>query len=613
MSMSGNLRQYISLLESAGELVRVTAEVDPVLEIAEITDRVSKSPGGGKALLFTNTGTEFPVLTNMMGSDRRMAVAMGVGSLDEITRRIEELAMQVLSPKNGLGDKLRMLPLLGEVSRWMPRISQMRGECQQVVLRDEQVDLDSLPILKCWPGDAGRFITLPLVNTVDPLTGVRNVGMYRMQIMDRRTTALHWHLHKTGERHYRAYKKLGQGMPVSVCIGGDPLYTYAATAPMPDGMDEYILAGFLRRRSVKLVKCVTNDIYVPADCDFVIEGYVDPAEDKVMEGPFGDHTGFYSLEDHYPVFHVTAVTHRKDAIYPATLVGIPPQEDLYIAKATEKIFLTPMRLALQPEIRDLYMPSAGVAHNLAIVSIETAYSGQAFKVASSMWGAGQMMFNKVLLVAEAGQDIRSTKVLSALVRGIDPEHDIMLSRGVLDILDHASEKVGEGGKMVLDLTGQKPDEKVKVPELKTTPAWVEGVDLSCADEWGIVIVRCGSDLNIRLQDLLPDEGWGGIKYVVALDRETENLPLKDLLWFALANLDPARDLCISDGVVYADARTKYPYRQGYPRRVPNVVVSSRETVGLVDGRWKEYGLGPFVESPSLIYRKLLRGESAQIK
>ena len=450
--MYRNLSEFIARLEREGELQRVSVPVDPVYEIAEITDRMSKQPDGGKALLFEQTGTPFPVLTNMMGSDRRMAMALGVESLDELTRRLDDLLQQAVTPKNSLLDKLRMLPLLAEMSRWLPRTSSSRGECQQVVLQGEEASLDALPVLKCWPCDGGRFVTLPLVHTLDPETGIRNVGMYRLQLFDARTTGMHWHLHKTGARHYEGYRRAGRRMPVSVTLGGDPAYTYAATAPMPDNMDEYLLAGFLRRRPVKLVKCVTNDIYVPADCDFVIEGYVDPAEEKAVEGPFGDHTGFYSLEDRYPLFHVTALTRRWDAVYPATVVGIPPQEDACIAQATERIFLAPIRMALQPEVRDMTMPEAGTAHNIAVVSIDSRYAGQAVKVAQALWGAGQMMFNKYMLVVPAATDVRDTDALARLVRNLDPLRDIVRSEGILDVLDHATATPGFGGKIALDAT-----------------------------------------------------------------------------------------------------------------------------------------------------------------
>ena len=372
---------------------------------------MAKSAGGGKALLFENTGTEFPVITNMMGSERRMAMALGVEDLNSISERIDALLAGALSPKGSMWEKMKMLPLLADVAKWFPQNISGRGACQQVVWQGDDVDMNRLPLLHSWECDGGAFVTLPMVNTVDPETGVRNVGMYRMQRFDGKTTGMHWHIHKTGARHYDAYKRLGRKMPVVVALGGDPAYTYAATAPMPDNMDEYLLAGFLRQKPVKLVKAITCDIRVPEDCDFVIEGYVDPAEEKVVEGDFGDHTGFYSLKDLYPKFHVTCITHRKDAIYPATVVGVPPQEDAYIAEATEKIFLAPIRLAVQPEVEDLWMPIEGTAHNLAAVSIRNRYMGQAHKVAQSLWGAGQMMFNKYMVIASDEHDIRSFATL----------------------------------------------------------------------------------------------------------------------------------------------------------------------------------------------------------
>lgn len=611
--MVKNLQEYISILEKEGELVRVNAPVDSVLEIAEITDRVSKSPGGGKALLFTDTGTAFPVLTNMMGSDRRISLALGVGSLDDIGRRIGEFAKKALAPKNSIVDKLKMLPLLGEVSQWMPKTIKAQGECQQVVLEGEDAGLSLLPVLQCWPYDGGRFVTLPLVHTVDPETGVRNVGMYRMQVLGEHETGMHWHMHKTGERHYRAYKRLGRRMPVSVCLGGDPVYTYAATAPLPDGIDEYILAGFLRRRSVKLVKCMTNELYVPADCDFVIEGYVDTAEDKVTEGPFGDHTGFYSLDDLYPKFHVTAITHRRDAVYPATLVGIPPQEDFYIARATEKIFLEPIRLAMQPEVCDLYMPGAGVAHNLAVASIDTAYPGQAFKVASSMWGAGQMMFNKVMLVADAADNIRDAGTLARLVRNADVSEDVMFGRGVLDVLDHAAAAMGEGGKIAFDLTPDRPVREIRMAEDIKVPSWADSVDMSLACEWGVVVVRCAPGACIDLAGFAVSAGFEGVNYVVATDSATDGLTPYDLLWFGLANTDPGRDIETGNGMMFVDARTKSPAREGLPARVPNVVASSRETIEKVDARWEEYGIGEFIKSPSGKYARLVISEGAVVR
>lgn len=602
--MYKNLTDYIGALERAGELARVRVPVDPQFEIAELTDRESKRPGGGRALLFENTGTAFPVLTNMMGSDRRIAMALGVERLGELTERIDALFGELTSPKPSLMDKLRMLPVLEKMSRWLPRNRGGRGACQQVVLTGEEARLSLLPVLRCWPHDGGRFVTLPLVNTVDPDSGVRNVGMYRMQILSEHTTGMHWHLHKTGERHYRRYAELGRRMPVAVCLGGDPAYTYAATAPMPDNMDEYLLAGFLRRRPVELVRCLTSDLRVPGDCDFVIEGYVDPAEEKAAEGPFGDHTGFYSLEDRYPRFHVTALTRRRDAVYPATVVGIPPQEDAWIARATERIFLAPIRMALQPEVRDLTMPEAGTAHNVAVVSIDRRYEGQAVKVAQSLWGAGQMMFNKYLLVVPSGTDVRDSDALARLLRRIDPVRDLVRSEGILDVLDHATATPGFGGKIAIDATtaGAAPNpasQSESVPQLSLP----EGCRTDLLEKWGAALAFAEPGAGVRAPE--------GVRYFVLFDPAAAELTPEELLWLAAANTDPRRDVRTEGATLVIDARSKRPGDGGNPARFPNIVTASEATVGLVDRRWTEYGLGAFVESPSRRYRRLLLSGGAQ--
>jgi 4-hydroxy-3-polyprenylbenzoate decarboxylase len=424
-----NLFEFALALEKAGELIRVRQFVNPELEISEITDRVSKSPDGGKALLFENTGTGFPLLINCFGSEKRICMALGVNNLDETSEKISILFNQFSSPKTNFWKKLKLLPALKEISSWLPVHKNGRGDCQEIVMPSP--DLSRLPILKCWPLDGGKFITLPLVNTIDPMTGIRNVGMYRMQVFSPDSTGMHWHRHKTGARHYEAYKKAGKIMPVAVVLGGDPVYTYAATAPLPDNIDEYLFAGFLRNKPVELVKCLTQNIEVPADADFVLEGYVDPSENIAWEGPFGDHTGFYSLADWYPIFHITCITHRKNAIYPATIVGIPPQEDAWIAKATERIFLAPIRMAIAPEIIDLNLPIEGVAHNLAIVKINKTYPGQAFKIMNSLWGAGQMMFNKVMVVAGDETDIFFPEaVLGAVLSNVTIFHTSLFKWGL---------------------------------------------------------------------------------------------------------------------------------------------------------------------------------------
>ncbi|MFI3289516.1 MAG: menaquinone biosynthesis decarboxylase [Rikenellaceae bacterium] len=598
--MYKNLREFITTLEQAGELLRIKTPVNTELEISEITDRVSKSVGGGKALLFENTKTKFPVITNMMGSERRICLALGIEKLEDLTTRIDALLREATAPKNGFMDKLRALPILADVAQWLPSTSSSKGSCQEVILRGDDVKLSELPILKCWAHDGGRFVTLPIVNTIDPNSGQRNVGMYRMQVLDNKTTAMHWHLHKTGARHYEAYKERGEKMPISVAIGGDPAYTYAATAPMPDNMDEYLLAGFLRRKKVRLVKSITNNIYVPEDCDFVIEGYIDPTEEKIVEGPFGDHTGFYSLTDLYPKFHVTAITHRRDAIYPATIVGVPPQEDAYIAMATERIFLSPIRFVMQPEVRDMTMPPAGTAHNIAILSIERRYEGQAHKVIQSMWGAGQMMFNKYLIIARHETDIRDNSQLATLLRNVDLKRSVVRSEGVYDVLDHTTATMGFGGKLAIDLTTTSSSKELTRKSLmyKKEEGVIYNEDL--VEEWSTLVIFAPSSLSST------EVNVSGVNFVVIFDISAQSSTHYDMVWLAAANTDPRRDIRISDGgVMVIDARSKEPGKSGNPARFPNVVTAIPETIELVDRRWEEYKIGERLESPSLHYRKLL--------
>ena len=601
----------MNLLEREGELIRVSAPVSSRFEIAELTDRQAKSEGGGKALLFENTDGEFPVVTNMMGSSKRMAMALGVERLEDIGSRIEALLGDALSPKASLWDKMKMLPLLADVAKWFPKNISGRGACQEVVWQGDEVDLERLPMLHSWESDGGAFVTLPMVNTIDPESGMRNVGMYRMQRFDKHSTGMHWHIHKTGARHYDAYKRLGKRMPVVVALGGDPAYTYAATAPMPDNMDEYLLAGFLRQKPVGLVKALTCDIRIPEDCDFVIEGYVDPLEEKVVEGDFGDHTGFYSLKDLYPRFHVTCITHRKDAIYPATVVGVPPQEDAYIAEATERIFLAPIRLAVQPEVRDLWMPVEGTAHNLAIVSIDKRYGGQSSKVAQGLWGAGQMMFNKYMLVASSAVNIRSFAELGKLLRRADVKKSLIRTEGVLDVLDHATATCGYGGKLALDLTDVDPAAEVapiEEPRSAEATAGVALFDTRFVESCGLLLLFAYKErpVEVDVEAYLKKNKICGMKYVALFDYQAAGtMSESDLLWLAMANSDPRRDVkFLAGGELLLDARSKHPGVGDNPKRFPNVVMSSVETIEKVDARWAEYGLGKFIPSPSRKYRKL---------
>ena len=448
-----DLQEFIRQLERAGELKRIKAPVSPELEITEITDRVCKLYG--PALLFENVpGYDMPVLMNAFGSFKRMSMALEVPDLDSLGQEVMDF-MEAEAPDT-LIKKLKIIPKIKRLSNIMPRMVK-KAPCQEVVLEGEQVDLGRLPVLKCWPDDGGPFITLPLVFTKDPETGIRNVGMYRMQVYDRNTTGMHWHTHKGGAHHYRIAERRGEILEVAVAIGPDPAMTYAATAPLPDDMDEVAFAGFLRQAPVELVKCRSIDLEVPANSQIVLEGYVKPGERRI-EGPFGDHTGYYSLADEYPVFHVTCMTMRKDAIYPATIVGQPPQEDCYMAKATERLFL-PMIKKTLPEIVDMNLPLEGVFHNLAFVSIDKRYPGHARKVVNALWGLGQMMFCKIICIFDKEVDVQDlSQVLWRLGNNIDPERDIFFTRGPVDALDHAAPMTHYGSKMGIDCTRKWPEE-----------------------------------------------------------------------------------------------------------------------------------------------------------
>lgn len=456
-----NIRDFLATLEQQGELVRIKAEVDAVLEIAEITDRVSKEQGtSNKALLFERVkGSAFPVLTNAFGSMKRMCLALEVQSLDAIGQRIREIVDPAnLFPKPGAGivDKLQMLPKLAELSNFFPKTVK-KAPCQDVVLTGDQVDLAKIPVLQCWPGDGGRFVTLPMVCTVDPGTKITNVGMYRMQVFDQRTTGMHWHKHKDGARHYQHYEATGKRMEVAVAIGGDPAIIYSSTAPLPPAIGEYVFAGFLRQRPLEVVQCKTIDVRVPAEAEFVLEGFVDPGERR-REGPFGDHTGYYSEADDYPVFHVTAITHRKDAIYPATLVGRPPQEDAYLGKATERIFL-PLLQMVAPDILDMDLPVEGVFHNNVIVKIRKRYAGHGKKVLHTIWGTGMLMLSKFVIVCDEDVNIHDySEVTWKVMNHVDPQRDVVITDGPLDILDHSCPQIGFGGKMGIDATRKGPGE-----------------------------------------------------------------------------------------------------------------------------------------------------------
>ncbi len=484
-----SFRDWVNALDQAGELIRIKQPVATELEITEIADREMKKPGGGKALLFeqptvNGVASPFPVAINTLGSHKRMAMSMNAGSVDDVASELG--ALMKAKPPTSMREAMKLLSLAIDLRHAKPK-TVSTGPCKEVIHKfDAPITrttdwpaapdvnnpqnqepspqtLLNIPILKCWPLDGGRFLTLPCVVTRDPDTGERNLGMYRIQIYDDKTTGMHWQLQKVAARHGRRYYETGTRMPVSIFLGGDPMFPFAATAPLPDGLDEFLLAGYLRKKSVELVKCETNDLEVPANSDFVIEGYIDPQEPLRMEGPFGDHTGYYTLPEPYPVFHITAITHRKDAVYPATIVGIPPMEDFYMGGASVKLFLPIFKMNF-PEIVDIALPAEGTFHNLVVVSIKKTYPLQAFKIMHGLWGMGQMMFTKYIIVVDADVNVHNTsEVLFHLCANTDPQRDSIFTKGPSDVLDHATSEIAMGTKQGFDATKKIPGEGFKRP------------------------------------------------------------------------------------------------------------------------------------------------------
>lgn len=487
------LSEFISAIDAAGELVRITQPVRAKLELAEIADRVMKQPGGGKALLFEHvilddgSRSVYPVAINLFGSMSRMALSLGVKELDDHGDRITKLLD--LKVPEGLMGKLSLLPRLLEISKFPPRMSSGTPACQEIVWKGDDIDLGKLPIITCWPKDGGPYITLPMVISKDPKRGIRNVGMYRVQVLSKNTIAMHWQRHKVGAAHWREMAERGERMPVVIAIGADPASIYSASAPLPPTVDEFIFAGFLRKSPVHLAKALTCDLEVPAEAEFVIEGYIDPREALVTEGPFGDHTGFYSEADLYPEVHVTAVTMRKKAVYATTIVGRPPMEDFYLGHATERIFLPLLKLTT-PEVVDYHMPAEGIFHNLVFVSIKKEFPGHAFKVMNALWGAGLMSLAKVLVVVDSWVNVRNPQeAWWVALNNIDPERDARFTMGPVDVLDHSSRTFTYGSKMGLD--GTK-----KFPEEGFTRNWPE-------------VIEMDPETRARIDALWPTLGLGG--------------------------------------------------------------------------------------------------------
>lgn len=646
-----NLQAFIEVLERENELVRISEYVNPHLEIAEITDRISKSKNGGKALLFENTGFDFPVLMNAYGSEKRMCLALGVNNLNDVARDIENLFQSLSSPKENIIDKLKLLPRLAQFANWMPKVINGKGECQEMVMPNP--DITKLPVITCWPQDGGPFVTLPVIHTKDPNTHTRNVGMYRMQVFGPTLTGMHWHKHKVSAKHFNEYKKLKKRMPLAVSLGGDPVYGYAASAPLPENVDEYMLAGFLRKKKVALVKCISQpDVEVPADADFVIEGYVDPDDEMIWEGPFGDHTGYYSLPDWYPKFHITAITHKKNPVYPATIVGIPPQEDAWLGKATERIFLAPIKMTMIPEIMDMEMPVEGVFHNLVIAKIKKDYAGQGQKVMNAMWGAGQMMFNKILVLTSPnpseGGALDSLKLTDyeSLARNVfqnlNPATDIYFSQGPMDVLDHSCTKLGFGGKMCIDGTFKYDEEKddghvnrqspiVNIessigkklmdlfPEIKQVNDSLLKKQIPCL----IISVEKNrkNHVNELHQAIMQLEEAASIKMILYVEHPVNACDLPVALWRCCNNLDPKRDHVITKkqfsynpdryiSCIGLDGTIKTKTMDGFQRDWPNIITADDSTIMSVDKKWDSLNIGPFIPSPSLKYKDQMYGKEA---
>lgn len=595
------LQDFINAFLAKGLLKEEKKFVDPHLQMAEYVDRMSKKKHGGQAVFFRNTGTDFPVVMNLMGSDERLANILRCGSIQEVGEKVQSLANLFMNPaKSG---KFKLIKTLFKLTRIRPRHVR-KGICQQN--RMPVPDLTKLPIIQCWPHDGGRFITLPVVHTIDPETGKRNVGMYRMQVFDSKTTGMHWHMHKDGASHFQKYKNRGEKMPVAVTLGGDPVYTYAATAPLPKDVDEYLLAGFLREEAVKLVSCVSQPLRVPADADIVLEGYVDPQEDLAWEGPFGDHTGFYSHADWYPKFHLTAITYKNNAVYPATLVGIPPQEDFYIARATEILFLPVLQNTILPELHDMHIPGPGVGHNLTLFSFRKAYPGHALKMMHALWGAGQMMFNKVLIAFDVDMALTDYhELIKIIVQEVDIESDIFLNQGPLDVLDHATSLQAFGGKLFIDATHKpinKEDKKRDsvvdndVPydllTLKqTSRAILQAKQFLLDEEKYLPFLAVSVDMEqdpaweTKLLNALKEKAYYPMLLVVLDDVELE-VDLYTLLWFILSHIDPNLDLRkksinAAHKCLWLDA-TKKEKRSVKGEKWPAVVLSDSNTINQVD-------------------------------
>ena len=597
-----SLREFVDRLENENELIRINDQVSPTLEITEITDRVSKQPGGGKALLFENVeDSNIPVLINAFGSLKRINIALGIHDIEKIPRDIDKYLK--IKPPSSLLEKVKLLPMLLEAAAFPPKIvSSQKASCQEVVLVGDDVDLGIIPILQCWPDDAGSFITFPIVvnKTIDQK--LRNVGLYRMQVYDKKTTGMHWHIHKDGAHFFHEYKKQGKVMECAVAIGADPAVCYAASAPLPYGIDEFLFAGFIRKSPVPLVKCKTVNLEIPATAEIVLEGFINPSEMR-LEGPFGDHTGYYSQDGDYPVFNITAITHRKNPIYLTTIVGKPPQEDFYLGKATERIFLPLMRTQL-PEIVDMNMPAAGVFHNLVIISIDKRFPMQARRLMSALWGMGQMSFVKTIIVFDKSVDIQNTqKIIEILLNKMDFTCDLFFSEGILDVLNHASDKALYGSKLGIDLTNRiKGEDKSKtkptVDHNGTSPLpkdilekFTELTSCKILDQKGLHQVafatlekKSPQQGSKVIEKFMNDKEFSSVTVLIVLEGHENINDTSTMLWKIFNNIDPKRDMYFFGNRVGIDVTCKAG-EDGYTQHWPNEIEMSEKVKNIVDQKW----------------------------
>lgn len=581
-----DLQQFITKLDQAGELIYINDEVDPELEITEITNRILKSTDKNKGIVFTNViGSPYPLCINIFGSEKRMEMALGVTNLEEIGQGINQFLN--LQKYKGIINQLTSLPSLSRLYYSYPsKIRFVNAPCQQIV---EEPNLNQLPILKSWPQDGGRFLTMPLVFTKDPETGSQNVGIYRMQVYDQKTTGIHWELHKDGKAIYEKYRQLGiKKMPVSVVLGSDPASIYAASTPMPKFIDEMMFSSYLRKKPVKIVKCITNDIYVPANSEFVLEGYIDIEEPYRIEGPFGDRTGYYSLTDMYPIFHIEKVTRKENPIYNATILGLPPMENYYFELATEKIFKSLFSIVV-PELQNIHTPAEATTHNATLLNIKSTFPKQGSKVLNSMWGLDAMMNQKLMVVFNEEFNLQNYHlVFEKFLRNVDFSKDVLMSKGPLSVLDHASKDKYYGTRVGFDATAKEDDhlfgcdpEVLYLENLKYSTYEIDGKVVAAAIQ---IAKKSAIDFRTLADKIIDDPQLSKIKLIIVVDENTRVDDISQIAWRTFNNIDGSRDFIINQKQLIVDATVKLAHENG-GRKWPEDTKMDEEIVGLVNRKF----------------------------